>query len=43
MTLHFYNGSSLIGSRELTEADGSSLTFDTIYGKGPGEPDLIFP
>ena len=42
VTLHFYNGSSLIGSRELTEADGSSLTFDTIYGKGPGRTGFDF-
>lgn len=42
VTLHFYNGSSLIGSRELTEADGSSLTFDTIYGKGTGRTGFDF-
>lgn len=42
VTLRFYNGSSLIGSRELTEADGSSLTFDTIYGKGTGRTGFDF-
>lgn len=42
VTLHFYNGSTLIGSRELTEADGSSLTFDTTYGEGTGRTGFDF-